>query len=159
MKTFLPPLALAAALAGCSSSTPEPSRDDPRAGAEQASSAAPVATADAPSPTDAPAAAPAGTGTAAAPPAGSAAAAPAGTGSAATAPPGTAGIAVGEPNGRQAKAGWCAKDSDCARGQVCEQGKDEKSCVAGCRSDATCAQGQKCKAVQCVRAPCPSLCQ
>jgi hypothetical protein len=61
--------------------------------------------------------------------------------------------------GEQPRAGGCQKDGDCPGGQVCEACKEGKCCTPGCRSDAACPKGQHCKAVQCFRAPCPSLCQ
>lgn len=152
--------ALAATLAGC---TPSEPGDGAHAVPEQAGSAAPVAAATPavpatpPAATDIPAAAPGpqGTGTvAAATPTGTAAAAPT---AGAVGPTAKDGQPAG--GGRQAKPGWCAQDTDCPGGQVCEPCQGEKCCTAGCRSDSSCGKGQRCKQVTCVRAPCPSLCQ
>ena len=153
--------ALAATLAGC---TPSEPGDGAHAVPEQAGSAAPVAAATPavpatpPAATDIPAAAPGpqGTGTVAA-------ATPTGTAAAGAPTAGAVGPTAkdGQPagGGRQAKPGWCAQDTDCPGGQVCEPCQGEKCCTAGCRSDSSCGKGQRCKQVTCVRAPCPSLCQ
>jgi hypothetical protein len=65
----------------------------------------------------------------------------------------------GSGGGRMAKPGWCKEDSDCPGGQVCEACEGEKCCVVGCHSDNQCGAGQKCRQVQCIRAPCPGMCE
>lgn len=68
---------------------------------------------------------------------------------------------TGKPDGggQPTQAGGCQIDGDCPGGQLCETCNAGKCCVSGCRSDASCPKGQHCKAVQCVRAPCPNICQ
>jgi len=74
-------------------------------------------------------------------------------------PAGTGEATQPDKTGRMAKPGWCQQDTDCPSGQVCEQCTGEKCCTPGCHSDAQCPTGQHCKQVQCIRAPCPSMCE
>lgn len=61
--------------------------------------------------------------------------------------------------GRMAKPGWCDKDEDCSKGSVCEKCGAEGQCVPGCHNNAQCEAGEYCNQVQCIRCPCPGICE
>ena len=62
--------------------------------------------------------------------------------------------------GRMAKPGWCDKDEDCSQGSVCEKcGSQEGQCVPGCHTDSQCGEREYCNQVQCIRCPCPGICE
>jgi len=61
--------------------------------------------------------------------------------------------------GRLAKPGWCDKDDDCSAGSVCEKCGPEGQCVPGCHNTLQCAKGEYCNQVQCIRCPCPGICE
>jgi len=65
----------------------------------------------------------------------------------------------GSGGGRMAKPGWCQQDQDCPGGQVCEACEGEKCCVPGCHTNDQCGPGKRCNQVQCIRAPCPGMCE
>ncbi len=58
-----------------------------------------------------------------------------------------------------AKPGWCNKDNDCPGGQVCEKCGPEGACVPGCHTSDQCQEGEYCNQVQCIRCPCPGICE
>lgn len=67
---------------------------------------------------------------------------------------------AGAPRGEKSAEAPCAEDLECAEGLVCEGcGDVGKICLPGCRADSDCRQNERCTQVQCVRCPCPPLCQ
>ena len=53
----------------------------------------------------------------------------------------------------------CKSDDECPKWQVCEKCGREGECLPGCHNHKQCPEGQRCNQVQCIRCPCPGLCE